>query len=480
MRRKDAALEFNVTQSGGMPCRLTPNQETISMGHFGKIRWLIGAWFVALCASSAPPAGNWPSFRGPQASGVADGQNLPDRWDGARGENIKWETRIPGLAHSSPVVWGDRLYVTTAISSQANATFKHGLFGEGDASTDRSVQQWKVYSVDKHTGKIVWESTAYEGVPKEKRHVKNTYASSTPVTDGKHVVAFFGSQGLYCFDTNGKLVWKKDLGVLDLGAYDAPEYEWGTASSPIIYKNRVIVQCDTSKEDFLLAADIETGATVWKADRDELPSWGTPTIYPGPKRIELITNASNFIRGYDPETGKELWRLGGSSQITAPTPVYSEDLIVVASGRRPEAPIFVIRAGASGDITLGKGLSSSDQIAWSRQQRGPYMPTPLIYGGFLYVLANQGIFDCYELRSGKEIYRQRIPHQGGGFSASPVAADGRIYLPSEDGDIFVVKAGKDFELLATNPMGERLMATPALSDGRIFVRGEHNLFSIGR
>ncbi|MGA2263168.1 MAG: PQQ-binding-like beta-propeller repeat protein [Acidobacteriota bacterium] len=450
------------------------------MGHFGKMRLLIGAWFVALCASAPPPAGNWPSFRGPQASGVADGQNLPDQWDGARGENIKWETRIPGLAHSSPVVWGDRLYVTTAISSQANATFKHGLFGEGDASTDRSVQQWKVYSVDKHSGKIVWESTAYEGVPKEKRHVKNTYASSTPVTDGKHVIAFFGSQGLYCFDTNGKLVWKKDLGVLDLGAYDAPEYEWGTASSPIIYKNRVIVQCDTSKEDFLLAADIETGATVWKADRDELPSWGTPTIYPGPKRIELITNASNFIRGYDPETGKELWRLGGSSQITAPTPVYSEDLIVVASGRRPEAPIFVIRAGASGDITLAKGLSSSDQIAWSRQQRGPYMPTPLIYGGFLYVLANQGIFDCYELRSGKEIYRQRIPHQGGGFSASPVAADGRIYLPSEDGDIFVVKAGKDFELLATNPMGERLMATPALSDGRIFVRGEHNLFSIGR
>ncbi len=377
-------------------------------------------------------------------------------------------------------MWGDRLFVTTAISSEANATFKHGLFGEGDASKDRSVHQWKVYCLDKRNGEISWAATAYEGVPKEKRHVKSTYASSTPATDGRHVVAFFGSQGLYCFDMNGKLVWKKDLGVLDVGAYDAPEYEWGTASSPIIYKNRVIVQVDTQKEDYLLAVDIETGATVWKADRDELPSWGTPTIYPNPKRMELITNASKFIRGYDPETGKELWRLGGSSQITAPTPVFSDDLIVVASGRRPEAPIFVIRAGASGDITLAKGTSSSDPVAWSRQQRGPYMPTPLIYGGRLYVLANQGILDCYELRSGKEIYRQRIAHQGGGFSASPVAADGRIYLSSEDGDMFVIKAGENFEVLATNPMGERLMATPALSDGRMFVRAEHGLFAIGR
>jgi outer membrane protein assembly factor BamB len=444
------------------------------------LRWPLALFFAVLCAVAASPTTNWPTFRGPQASGIADGQDLPDHWDGTRGDSISWRTRIPGLAHSSPIVWGDRLYVTTAISSQEDATFKHGLFGEGDASTDRSVQRWRVYSVDKLSGKIVWESTAYEGVPKEKRHVKNTYASSTPVTDGKNVVAFFGSQGLYCFDTNGKLIWKKDLGFLDLGAYDAPQYEWGTASSPIIYQNKVIIQCDTQKEDFLLAVDIKTGATIWKADRDELPSWGTPNVYTGGSRLELITNASNFIRGYDPDSGKELWRLGGSSQITAPTPIFSKDLIVVASGRRPEAPIFVIRAGASGDITPAKGQTSSDRVVWSRQQRGPYMPTPLIYGEYLYVLANQGIFDCYELSTGKEIYRQRLAHQGGGFSGSPVAADGRIYLSSEDGDIFVVKAGKDYELLATNPMGQRLMATPALSGGKIFVRGEHDLFAIGR
>jgi outer membrane protein assembly factor BamB len=317
-------------------------------------------------------------------------------------------------------------------------------------------------------------------VPKEKRHVKSTYANATPALDGRHVVAFFGSQGLYCFDTDGRLIWKKDVGVLDLGAYDAPEYEWGTASSPIIYKNMVIVQCDTQKDDFLLSVNIDTGATVWTATRDELPSWGTPTIVSGPTRVELVTNASRLIRGYDPETGKELWRLGGSSQITAPTPVFFEDLIVVASGRRPEAPIFVVRAGAMGDLTLAKGTSRSDDVVWSRQQRGPYMPTPLIYGALLYVLGNQGILDCYELRSGSEVYRQRVAHQGGGFSASPIAADGRIFLPSEDGDIFVVRAGKEFDVLAVNPMGERVMATPALAGGRMFIRGERTVFAIGR
>jgi len=444
------------------------------------LTWVLALLLAGPCLMASAPPGNWPSFRGPYASGAADGQNLPERWDGGRGENVAWKVRVPGLAHSSPVIWGDRLYVTSAISSLGEATFKHGLFGEGDASSDRSVHQWKLYSFDTRTGRMVWDVTAYEGVPREKRHVKSTYASATPATDGTHVVVSFGSQGLYCFSTAGRLLWKKDLGVLDLGAYDAPEYEWGTASSPIIYKDRVIVQCDTQKQDFVLAVNIETGATVWKADRDELPSWGTPTVYAGGVRAEIVTNASNFIRGYDADTGKELWRLGGSSQITAPTPVWSGGLMVVASGRRPEAPVFVIRAGASGDITLPKGTSSSAQIAWSRQQRGSYMPTPLIYNGHLYVIGNQGILDCYELASGKEIYRQRIPHQGGGFSASPVAADGRIYLSSEDGDIFVVRAGPVFELLATNSMGERLMATPALSAGRMFVRGERHLFAIGR
>jgi outer membrane protein assembly factor BamB len=435
---------------------------------------------IAGVAQIQPVKDNWPSFRGNHASGVADGQNLPDAWDGEKGTAIKWKLSIPGLAHSSPIVWEDSVFLTTAVSGRGEAKFKPGLYGDGDASDDRSVHRWKVYCLDKKSGKIVWEQTAVEGTPIDKRHIKSTYASSTPVTDGRYVVAFFGSQGLYAFDLKGRLVWKKDLGRMDIGAYDVPDYEWGPASSPIIYKNQVIVQVDQQKNSFLIALNINNGETVWKSDRDELPSWGTPTIYPGKERVELVTNGSNHIRGYDPENGKELWRLGGSSKITAPTPVFSNDLIVVASGRRPEMPIFVIRAGASGDITLKEGETSNKSVVWAKQKVGPYMPTPLIYQGHLYILRNQGILSCYDLLGGEERYSERIPHQGSGFSASPVASDGRIFLPSEDGDIFVVKAGAKFELLGRNRIGQLLMATPAISGGRMFVRAERELFAIGR
>ncbi len=435
---------------------------------------------IPTLAQKQSAGGNWPSFRGNYAAGVADGQNLPEQWDGEKGTNVKWKTRIPGLSHSSPVVWGNHIFVTTAISSKGNASFRRGLYGDGDASDDRSSHQWKIYSIDKKSGKILWEQIAYEGVPLEKRHIKATYANSTPATDGRYVIAFFGSQGIYAYDFKGRLIWKNELGRINAGAYDLPEYEWGTASSPIIYKDLVILQCDQQQGSFLLALNIKTGKTVWKTPREELPSWGTPTIYPGKNRVELITNASNFIRGYDPDTGKELWRLGGSSKITAPTPVFKDDLIVVASGRRPEAPIFVIRAGATGDITLGAGETSNKYVMWARQRSGSYMPTPLIYQGYVYVLQNQGIISCYDLTTGEQKYMERIPHQGSGFSASPVASDGKIYLASEDGDIFAVKAGATFGLLGNNHIGQPLMATPAISEGVMFVRAQNDLFAIGR
>jgi len=425
-----------------------------------------------LLGVTACSAQNWPSFRGPNASGFADHQQLPAIW---KQKEILWKTPIPGLAHSSPIVWGDRTFVTTAVSSRAGASFKRGLYGDGDASDDLSVQEWKLLCLDRKTGAMLWNRVAYQGVPKEKRHMKGTYANSTPATDGQVVVAFFGSQGIYAYDFSGKLLWKRDLGRINVGAYDLPGYEWGPASSPILYGELVIVQCDQQKGSFLTALNRKTGEIVWRTEREELPSWGTPTVYPGRQRAELVTNGSNFIRGYDPATGEELWRLGGSSKITAPTPVYSGDLIVVASGRQPEAPIFAIRAGSNGDIT-GAGKS----IAWRKQQRGSYMPTPLIYGGLVYVLGNAGILDCYDLKSGTEIYRQRIPHQGSGFSASPVASDGRLYLPGEDGDIFVVTVGPEPQLLGKNEMGEPLMATPAIAGRMLIVRTEHHLWAIGK
>jgi outer membrane protein assembly factor BamB len=443
---------------------------------------------IALTAGARPPArpspnttkGSWPSFRGAQASGIAEGQNLPDHWNVKTGENILWRTPIAGLAHSSPVVWGNRIFLTSAVSSDVNATFRPGLYGDGDASKDRSRHRWMIYSIDKRSGKILWERVAHQGEPIDKRHIKSTYANATPATDGRIVVAWFGSQGVHAYDINGRFLWKVDLGRVDMGAYDIPTYEWGPASSPIIWNGLVILQCDTQTDSFLLALDAATGKTVWKTDRDELPSWGTPTVVTTASGPVLVANASNFIRAYDPRTGKELWRLGGSSKITAPTPIFGDDLFVVASGRGPERPIFVVRQDARGDLTLPEGKTSTEPIVWSRTGRGSYMPTPLIYKGILYVLANNGLFDAYKLRTGDEIYRQRLPVVGSGFSASPVASDGKIYLSNEDGEILIIAAGDKFTHIATNSMGELLMATPALSDGVMYVRSSASLFAIGR
>jgi outer membrane protein assembly factor BamB len=422
---------------------------------------------------------NWPSFRGTHATGVAEKQNLPDKWDGKTGENILWHTVIPGLAHSSPVVWGTRIFVTSAVSSDPKATFRPGLYGDGDASADRSLHRWMLYAIDKRTGKILWERIAHEGVPREKRHIKSTYASATPATDGRIVVAWFGSQGVYAYDLNGRLLWQVDLGRLNVGAYDIPTYEWGTASSPIIWNNLVILQCDTQDDSFLLALDAETGKQVWKTNRDELPSWGTPTVAQTSSGPELVTNASNFIRAYDPHTGKELWKLGRSSKITAPTPLFADNKFIIASGRAPERPIFVVKAGARGDLTLPEGKTASDSVVWSRSGRGSYMPTPLVYDGIVYVLANNGLLDAYDLQTGAEVYRQRLPLVGSGFSASPVAADGKIYLSNEDGDMLIIAAGRNYAHLGTNTMGELLMATPALSEGVMYVRSAQSLFAVG-
>lgn len=377
-------------------------------------------------------------------------------------------------------MWGPLVFVTTAVSSDPKATFKPGLYGDGDASSDRSRHRWMVIALDKQSGHIRWQRVAYEGPPLNKRHVKSTYASATPATDGRIVVAWFGSQGVYAYGVDGSFRWKVDLGRVDMGAYDIPTYEWGPASSPIIWNGLVILQCDTQADSFLLALNAETGEVVWKTERDELPSWGTPTVATTSSGPELVTNASNFIRGYDPRSGKELWRVGPSSKITAPTPIASGDLLVTASGRGPEAPIFVVRAGARGDLTLKSGQSNSDAIVWNRMGRGSYMPTPLIYKDVLYVLANNGVFDAYDLRTGKEIYRQRLSTIGSGYSASPVAADDKIYLSNEDGEMLVLRAGAAFAHIATNSMGDLLMATPALSGGVMYVRSASSVFAIGR
>jgi outer membrane protein assembly factor BamB len=421
---------------------------------------------------------NWPSFRGPYASGNGDGQYPPLTWDVSKGRHVRWKTPIPGLGHSCPVVWGDHVYVTTAISGDPKPGLKTGLYGDVDSVNDTTVHSWHVYCLDKASGRILWDRTAHEGVPKVKRHLKSTHANPTPATDGDHVVVSFGSEGLYCYDSYGTLLWKRDLGTLDSGWFYDAAYQWGFGSSPILYRDLVIIQCDVGKGSFLAAYEVATGKKVWMTPRDEIPSWGTPTIFEDKDHVELVTSATKFARGYDPRTGKELWRLGRNAEITTPTPIWGSGLIFITSGYRPIQPIYAVRPGAQGDITLKDKQETNQAIAWSKSRNGPYMPTPIVYRDYFYTCSNDGFATCYEARTGKQLYRERLRGKGG-YTASPVAAEGRLYFTSEEGDVAVVKAGPVFQRLVTNPLADNCMATPAISDGMIFFRTQHSVSAFG-
>jgi len=437
-----------------------------AVGAIMRISAALASTFLA-----AAYAQNWPSFRGPGATGVLDTRHsVPVSWDVGAHRNIAWRTVIPGLGHSSPIVWGDRIFVTTAVSSDPQSVFQYPVAGDLDRRSDLARHQFKLYCLDKRTGKIVWESVAAESVPRVARHPHNSYASATPATDGKRIVAFFGSEGLYAFDLDGKLLWKQDVGPLDQGAFDLPDYKWGSASSPIIYKNLAIVQCDQQRGSFLAAFDVSTGKPVWRTPREARPSWSTPTVYEGAERAELVANGTEYFRGYDPVNGSELWRIKGTSMISVPTPFAAHGLIYLASGYyRFIQPIVALKSGATGEV-------QPERIAWRTEKGAPYLPTPIVYGDYFYAFNHRGILTVYHAGTGQRIYEQRLAP--GAFSSSPVATGGRLYAASEDGEVYVVKAGPTFELLATNKMDEVVMATPALTDGMLIVRGLNHLFGI--
>jgi outer membrane protein assembly factor BamB len=447
-----------------------------------KVRMRIKSFLVvAAILSVVLPlrAQNWPSFRGQHASGVADGKPVPAIWNIQRNINIAWKVPVPGLAHSSPVVWGDKVFITTAVSGASKSDFRPGFYINGDTAEDMSKHTWKVYCLNKKTGQIMWERVSYEGIPRTKRHIKASFANSTPATDGNYLVVLFGSEGLFCYDLKGNLNWKRDLGALGTGWRIDPDSQWGAASSPIIYKGLAIVQCDTQKGSFISAYSLKDGNQVWQTLREESSSWGSPTIVEGRNRVELVTNATNAVRGYNPLTGKELWKLASNTEFTSTTPVAAHDLIFICNGYRDNPRIYAIKQGsATGDISLKGGATANESVAWSLKRGGSWMPTPVIYSGLLYVCDDHGILTVYRAKTGELIYKQRLGAEGGAYSASPITADGKIYFSSEDGDIFVVKAGPKYELLAVNPMDEVLMATPAISDGMIIVRGQKHLFGI--
>ncbi len=435
---------------------------------------------VAATRPTAAPM-HWPSFRGPNASGVADGQAPPISWDEERSINIRWRVPVPGLGHSSPIVWGDTVFVTTAISSQPRPEFRPGGLRGDNLSSDRTEQEWQLLAFEKPTGKLRWQRTAHRGVPRGNRHLKSSFATATPATDGSRVVAMFGSEGLYCYDMNGTLLWRKDLG-------EVGHISYGFGSSPIIFQGMVIVQADTNRDarsaspaSFIAAFDLADGRERWRVPRDEdaRASFGSPIVHESGGRVQVVTNGGTRVRAYDPLTGKELWSIAAPSDIVTPSPVASPDLIYVMSGNSGYQPIFAVRPTAVGDITPKPGQETNDFVAWSSTRGGSFTPTPIVYGGYLYSMNVSGILGCYDAKTGERQYLQRIQHGGSGFSSSPVAADGRLYFASEDGEVFVVKAGPTFELLATNTMSEVIMASPAVSGGLLFIRTLGHLVAIG-
>ena len=436
---------------------------------------LCGWGWLATVVPPAPAAGqpaerfHWPSFRGPSASGVADGQNPPTRWNAETGENILWSTPIPGLGHSSPVIWGDRIFVTTAVSDDPDPVFRYGTDGRIDRRSDRTPNTWFVYALDRYRGEVLWSREVGRAAPTIQRHPKNSYASATPAAADGHLVVLVATGTLVASDHEGTLRWWTDLGPIDAGASYDDTYQWAAASSPVIWENLAIVLADQQEGSFLAAFDLESGEEVWRTQRDLISSFSTPTVHVGLERTELITNGAGMMHGYDPATGTELWRMSGSTFNTTPTPVVDGGLIYLASGYRFR-PIFAVRTGASGDISLAEGERSNAQVAWSSPRDGPYMASPLVYQGYLYVVSAGGVLAVFDAATGERAYRRRVAGRGGAYTASPIAADGRIYLTSEDGDIFVIRAGPEYELLAANPMGEVCLATPAISEGQLIVR----------
>ena len=422
---------------------------------------------------------NWPSFRGSQAGGIAEGHHTPTQWNVQRGENVRWKTAIPGLGHSCPVVWKDRIFVTTAVSGQDNPQLVVGLYGNIAPVTDDTKHSWRVYCLDKGNGRILWERIAHEGVPKIKRHTKSTHANSTPATDGKHVVAFFGSEGLYCYDFEGRLLWTKSFGVLDAGYYKVPEAQWEFGSSPIIHQGRVIVQCDAQHASFLAALSIKDGKELWRTPRNDVPTWSTPTVHEGGGRSQIIVNGYKRIGGYDFKTGQPLWWLRGGGDIPVPTPVVADDLIFITNAHGGMSPVYAIETTATGDISVVEGTSNNPHLAWSVARGGAYMQTPLVYRDYLYVCRDNGVLTCFEARTGDVAYRQRLGDGRTGFTASPVAADGKIYFTSEEGDVYVLKAAPNAGLLAVNAMNEVCMASPAISEGTLYFRTKGHLIAIG-
>ena len=430
--------------------------------------------FTALLASqSITAAGNWPQFRGPGAAGVSDAPGLPDTWNPSR--NVAWKVGIPGRAWSSPVVWGKRIFLTTAVSAGDEEQVKKGLYLGGDRQRpSQNPHRWLVLCIDWESGAVAWEREVHAGKPDTPIHIKNSYASETPCTDGSAVYAYIGNVGLFAFSMDGAPLWSRKWKSV------RTQHHWGTAASPVLHADRIYIVNDNEEESFIEAIDKRTGRTVWRVPRDAKSNWSTPLVWENSVRTEIVASATGTIRSYGLD-GSLLWELSGTSDITIPTPFAGHGMVYVSSGfvMSRRKPIYAIRPGASGDITLDDGATTGKHIAWCRPDAAPYNPSPLLYGDQVYVLLDRGQLASYDARTGATVYEpQRIHRSAREFTASPWAYDGKVFCLSEGGDTFVLQAGPEFKLLHVNPLEELCMATPAIAGDSLLLRTLSHLYRI--
>ena len=431
---------------------------------------------VTVGSLSLAADGNWPQFRGPDATGVVENAHLPEKW--SDNGNVAWKTEIAGRGWSSPVVWGQQIFLTTVINEGVSEAPKKGLyFGGNRLKPLQSKHRWVVLSLDLETGKILWRQEVHRGVPKTPIHLKNSYASETPVTDGEHVYAVFGNLGVYCLDLQGKLIWSKKLLARKV------RYGWGTASSPVIHGDCLYLVSDNDESSTLTAFNKRTGKQVWEVQRKERSNWATPYVWQNKLRTEIITPGTKKTRSYDLQ-GNLLYEFGGGSSITIATPYSRNGLLYVSSGyvMDRKRPLLALRPGATGDISLATNETSNEFVAWCQKQGGPYNPSTIVYQDLLYVLMDRGFISCYDARTGEEIYRKKRLPNGRAFTSSPWACDNKIYCLNEDGVTFVVKAGRDYALLQKNSLAEddMCMATPAVVNDRLLIRTSARIYCIKR
>ena len=426
---------------------------------------------IFLGSSHLKAQGDWPQFRGPEALGVSEEVGLPNTWSTT--ENIEWVTEIDGLGWSSPIVWQDTVFVTSVLSEGDVEMPRAGLYLGGERSLPTAVHRWVVYAIDVETGFIKWERDVHRGVPKSSHHLKNTYASETPVTDGQFLYVYFGNIGLFCLSLDGDILWTRSFEAV------ATRASWGTAASPVIHGDRVYVVNDNDDQSYLTAISKETGAELWRVNRSEGTNWSTPFIWENELRTEIVTTGTDMVRSYDLE-GHLLWTINGMSSIVVPTPFSKFGLLYISSGYigDQKRPVFAIKPGATGDISVVEGEPLDNSIAWFKPQAGSYNTSPIIYGDHYYTLLDRGYFTCHNAITGEEIYSRQRVKVGAAFTASPWAYDEKIFAISEDGETFVIKAGPNFEVLYTNSLDEFTMATPAISHGSLFVRTASKLYKI--